>query len=94
MPSEEITTMARKAIEPINEERLKTYLELPTNSQELIPSGYAAKMLEIERRTLQAWVRNRARVRMIARRLTPKGELFFRKCDLHRFINEQMPTLA
>ena len=86
--------MARKAIEPINEERLKTYLELPTNSQELIPSGYAAKMLEIERKTLQAWVRNKAKVRMIARRHTPKGEIFFRKCDLHKFINNNIPYLA
>lgn len=86
--------MARKPIEPINEERLKTYLELPINSQELIPSGYAAEILKIERRTLQAWVRNKARVRMIARKFTPKGEIFFRKCDLHRFINQEMPTLA
>jgi len=86
--------MARKPIPPIDEEQFKVYLDLHHTSHTPIPSGYAARMLGIERKTLQAWVRNKAEVRRIAKRYTKKGEIFFKRCDLHKFMEEKVSYLA
>lgn len=86
--------MSRNTIVKTTEDDLKLLYELDRHSPALIPSQKIADYLGIERKTLQAWVRDRPKFRKIARRFTQKGDIFFRWCDFNNYCEQEMSTLA
>jgi hypothetical protein len=84
----------RNTIKTTPEDQLQSLYELDPKSQAYIPSQKIADYLGIERKTLQAWVRDRPKLRKIARRFTQKGDIFFRWCDFNNYCEQEMSTLA
>jgi hypothetical protein len=84
----------RNTIKTTPEDQIQFLYELDPKSPAYIPSQKIADYLGIERKTLQAWVRDRPKLRKIARRFTQKGDIFFRWCDFNNYCEQEMSTLA